>query len=440
MPRKKLKKKLPPYVLIQHGQWHVRKMFKTRKRDNKGRIVYAPLKRRCWPETAERAKEVAEELVRLWNEAMASADSVHALGGYLETYNAAKKSTVATRTHEILEELLGRYVKSDEITEAELRSLKPLIIQGFYTRLERRGVSATMIRKVHEYLSIAFNQAVKWEIINRNPTLGVILPKVVKKEALAFTKEETWAFLDVCGESYDNLVLEFALETGMRPGEYLALTWEDVDLMKSTVSVKRAIATNLKGIGFEKKEPKTRSSRRTISISPDLRAKLEMHLGRRLDLLAELDRLANAPTLLLHMKRKGKNYIKRNRRKEHAKVLAESFREHNLVFPSAHGGLLSRLNLTRRIFKPVVEEAGLDPKKYSLYTLRHTCATLSLAAGANIKAIAEKLGHADLNMLLHTYAHVLPSMREEAMEYLVKTLYSNPGRNPAKVLAFKKEE
>jgi integrase len=84
---------------------------------------------------------------------------------------------------------------------------------------------------------------------------------------------------------------------------------------------------------------------------------------------------------------------------------------------------MSRLNLTRRRFKPLLEEIGLDASKYSLYTLRHTCATLSLAAGANIKAVAEKLGHADVNMLLTVYAHVLPSMRAEATEKLGNVLY-----------------
>jgi site-specific recombinase XerD len=81
------------------------------------------------------------------------------------------------------------------------------------------------------------------------------------------------------------------------------------------------------------------------------------------------------------------------------------------------------MNLTKWRFKPACESAGLDPKKYSLYTLRHTMATLSLAAGASIKAVAEKMGHSDVNLLLQTYAHVIPSMRTEATEKLRNVLY-----------------
>src|SRR5689334_19808625 len=101
MPRKKSKRKLPPYVIIQHDQWHVRRMFPTRKRDKNGKVIYQPVKRRCWPETPARAKELAEELVEMWNDAVANTDNAQPLGEYLTTYNAAKKGTVATRTHEI---------------------------------------------------------------------------------------------------------------------------------------------------------------------------------------------------------------------------------------------------------------------------------------------------------------------------------------------------
>ena len=62
-------------------------------------------------------------------------------------------------------------------------------------------------------------------------------------------------------------------------------------------------------------------------------------------------------------------------------------------------------------------------QKVRLYDLRHTCATLALAQGVNVKVISERLGHASIVITLDTYAHVLPNMQKEATDILSKALY-----------------
>ena len=59
-----------------------------------------------------------------------------------------------------------------------------------------------------------------------------------------------------------------------------------------------------------------------------------------------------------------------------------------------------------------------------LYDLRHTCATLLLAAGENPKVIAERLGHASIRMTLEVYSHVLPTMQRQAADRLEELLFS----------------
>jgi integrase len=67
----------------------------------------------------------------------------------------------------------------------------------------------------------------------------------------------------------------------------------------------------------------------------------------------------------------------------------------------------------RRHLKPILKRAKLA-SDVRFYDLRHTCATLLLAAGENPKVVSERLGHASITLTLDTYSHVLPGMQEEA--------------------------
>jgi integrase len=76
----------------------------------------------------------------------------------------------------------------------------------------------------------------------------------------------------------------------------------------------------------------------------------------------------------------------------------------------------------RRHFKPILKAAGL-PQDIRLYDLRHTCATLLLAAGENPKIVSERLGHASVNMTLNRYSYVLPDMQKSAADKLQRMLF-----------------
>jgi integrase len=80
-------------------------------------------------------------------------------------------------------------------------------------------------------------------------------------------------------------------------------------------------------------------------------------------------------------------------------------------------------NLKRRHFRPILERAKL-PQSFRLYDLRHSCATLLLAAGEHPKVVSERLGHASVTLTLDTYSHVLPTMQEAASQKLEKMLFS----------------
>jgi integrase len=119
--------------------------------------------------------------------------------------------------------------------------------------------------------------------------------------------------------------------------------------------------------------------------------------------------------------------------KEHKRQQAEerlkagrNYQALDLVFATTEGGPLMPQNLLRRHFRPILKRADL-PQTVRIYDLRHSCATLLLAAQENPKVVSERLGHATITLTLDTYSHVLPSMQRAATDKLDDMLFSKLG-------------
>ena len=122
----------------------------------------------------------------------------------------------------------------------------------------------------------------------RNPCDVCELPRLEKTEMKYFSSEEVSKFLEKAKSDKYFLIFLLALETGMRPEEYLAVQWKDIDLENGDLSVRRALIWNRKGGGFRFEEPKTSKSRRSIPLSNSIVSALKIH---RRNHLAEKMRL-----------------------------------------------------------------------------------------------------------------------------------------------------
>lgn len=224
----------------------------------------------------------------------------------------------------------------------------------------------------------ALEQAVKWGMIARNPADLVQLPRKQGREMSAFSPEEAQRFLAAAREDPWFAVFSLLLDTGLRPGEALALKWSDVDLADRQLTVRRTLTRNAQGWHFA--EPKTAGSRRNVPFASPLQSVLVAHRD------------------------------------------TQNTNPHSLVFISKAGEPLHANNLGRRNLPRILERAGLA-EDFRLYDLRHTCATLMLLAGVHPKVVSERLGHASVKITLDTYSHVLPTMQREATEKLGTLLY-----------------
>lgn len=307
---------------------------------------------------------------------------------YLDKWlEVAARPRVSQRTADGYAGLLDRYFRLP-LGGKRLVSLTPLEIQGVYGDMQARGLSARVVRHAHSALHNALKQAVRWDLIARNPSDLVELPKVAHKERRVLSAEEAQRFLQATDVMRHGLIFEFALLTGMRPEEYLAVKWADLDLERGTAQVRRALVRHNNRWSFE--EPKTKKSRRTITLPAPLLKRLAAH--------------------------------KRTQNEARLKFGSE-WQSHDLVFCSEFGSPHSIPNLTYRYFRPILKEAKLPHIR--LYDLRHSCATLLLIAEENPKVVSERLGHSTVVLTLDTYSHVLPTLQQRATDKLAQMLYSN---------------
>jgi integrase len=220
-----------------------------------------------------------------------------------------------------------------------------------------------------------------------NPCNIVNLPRQQKTEMKAFSPEQAKRFLESAKDSKHALIFAFALASGMRPEEYLALKWSDIDFDKHTATVQRALIWR-KGGGWYFSEPKTAKSRRTLPLPESLLIRLKTHKKQQAEAILKL---------------------------------GQSYERNNFVFTTDEGKPIRYGNLTKRYFHKILEKADL--KGYRLYDLRHTTATLLLSEGVNPKIVSERLGHASIVLTLDTYSHVLPDMQKEASSKLGQVLF-----------------
>lgn len=262
-----------------------------------------------------------------------------------------------------------------------LKSLNPTQIQEFYNSLTReKGLSAKTVKNVHGILHEALDQAVKLRYIGLNASDACTLPRVEKKELQPLTEDEIAAFLREIadGEPLKNL-FTVALFTGMREGEVCGLSWDSVDFINGTITVKQQLCREKKKdsqlyIG----SPKNDKSR-TLTVAPFV-----------MEILRE-------------------TYRQQNQWRKTAGAAWEN--EWNLVFTTETGRYIIPQTAFRR-FKRIAEKIGRPDARF--HDLRHTFAVTSIQEGDDIKTVQENLGHATASFTLDVYGHVSEKMKKES--------------------------
>ena len=279
----------------------------------------------------------------------------------------AKPSTVAF--YEYMTKPITEYFQS-----AVLQEISPADIQRYfiYLRTEYKSklgkpLSPKSIRHQYVTLNTIFEYAEKQEMISKNPMRKVEAPKKQKKPVDALTQEQAAQLFKLL----PSLPLDFRcillllITTGMRRGECMGLQWGDIDETASTVRIERNVSYTPES-GVIVSTPKTVNSIRTIPIMPST-----LHLLQQ--------------------------YQQEVQKKNPGTILKSAF-----LFPKSEDVFAARdpNSITRRV-KRFMKNNGFPD--LSPHDLRHSCATLLLSQGADIKSVQEILGHADASTTLNFY-------------------------------------
>jgi integrase len=317
---------------------------------------------------------------------------------YLEEWlEKSVKVKLKRQTYELYRNIVRIYIVPT-LGITQLAKLTPLAIEGLYIQLGQgeKARAPQTIKNVHTVIRGSLKQAVRWRYLAHSPALDVDSPRVDNdKKVRSFDPDQAQQFLRVAANDRWGLVLVFALITGARPGEYLALLWDDLNWKEGTVRIERTLVRP-KGGGWFFDTPKTKKSYRTVLLTPELLELLRQH---------------------------------RARQREARRVLGDTWQaKEDFMFTNDSGGPIDEKHLHKRSFKSTLAKAGL-PRDFRLYDLRHTCSTLLLLAGEPAKVVSERLGHASVTTTLDTYSHVLPHLQQRATEKLRFLLGPELGSN-----------
>ena len=258
-----------------------------------------------------------------------------------------------------------------------LGKLTPEHVGKAWSTMLRDRTSASVVEYAHRRLSRALNDAMRRQLIYRNPCQAVTPPKPPRKELNPPDAQAIHILLEAARGSEYYEAMYTAFYTGLRRGEVLGLRWRDVDTDMATVSVSRSIY-RAKGGQSLYQDTKTARGRRMVSLTPST-----------VILLRSLRECQEADGLLQGYVINGDSPVFR-------------YRDGAPILPRAFSGA----------FQKIMRRAGLEG--YRLHDARHAHATLMLRQGVHPKIVQERLGHAKVGTTLDTYSHVTTGLQEAA--------------------------
>ena len=288
-----------------------------------------------------------------------------------------KKNEIKPSSFQSYEGTFRNYIKDSDIANVKVHDAKSIQIQEYYNNLGKNK-SYSQIKKLHKLLKQFFIYAEKEGYIAKNPCNNITIPNKkneVQSDTIEYFGEDEIKQLKKAfkNNKFYNLIL-FALGTGLRQGELLALKWENVNLKEKYIEVKESVKKvyifdddGNKTLKTIYQKPKTKNSVRKVDLP-----------NKIVDLLSNMN---NNTTF---------------------------------VFEDENGNPYSAKTLFGN-WKKVLNDNNIPYKKF--HSLRHTYATMLLTKGVDLKTVQDLMGHSDIT-ITQIYLHVLPKTKSDAVNKL----------------------
>lgn len=315
---------------------------------------------------------------------------------WLETYRRNTKDS-AFRSNQYHIKRFSKYIAKIPVKQITKKAYQNVIDQMLHD-----GYSYNTIYSAHSVAKKIFKQAIIWDVIKSSPAEMAVLPKENltieeiendKTEEKYLEREELKEFLTIIdnhGLVSDDVIFTTLIFTGMRVGELLALKWKDIDAESKEISITKTIF-NIDGKKDEYKllTPKTKKSIRKVSIDENL--------------------------LKLLLKQK-------NRINEQKMKVRNLWHDENFVITREDGYPMSPRFVHYRMkrLEKFLHQETKCIKPLHPHILRHTHTSMLTEAGADLRAIMQRLGHTDAKTTLSVYTHVTEKMKIDTSDKLAQ--------------------
>lgn len=283
----------------------------------------------------------------------------------------------------------------------KIDKILPMHIDNYLESLQTKrndgkegGLSSSYIQKNFNILSNVFKFAHNNQMIKHNPMEKATKPKVQYKKYDVYSTEEVLQLMDLLEneEPQYRLMIKIAIYVGLRRGEILALQWEDIDFNTHEIHIHQSLSyTKDKGLIIG--PPKNGKERVVVAPAFLIKELKEYHLFKKKERLQAAELWEGGKHFFVFSSSMGKPY-----------------------FPSVPSTWWRRF--LDRTNKRLKKEDKPPFKRIRLHDLRHTAATLLINQGEHPKIIAERLGHADIQMTMNTYGHFLKEADQGAADKL----------------------
>ena len=278
-----------------------------------------------------------------------------------------------------------------------LAEVKPLHCKLVLSRMEADYAGST-IRQAYITMGTMLRSAVMNDLIARHPMDGVRYTKPIRAvdDIKYLTVEEQQKFLTVAKRSHNYCQYALILETGLRTGELIGLTWDAVDLEKRTLTVNKTLEYRYKQGVWRAGPPKTPQSYRTIPLTARACELLQMAAAER-DKRKESETLSQTLT-----------YLDRRTGQRASLVMRD------LVFINWRTGEPAKNSSYDTHLYKLCDEAGI--KRFCMHALRHTYATRAIESGMPPKVLQKLLGHASIQTTMDRYVYVTDDSLNRAVQ------------------------
>ncbi len=344
-------------------------------------------------------------------------------------------NTWAMSTYEARRSLIFNYI-NPIIGDMLLSDINTRVMEKYYQSLlkvkskvtnnrkpNNEYLSNHVVREIHKLMRSAFNQAVKWELMAKNPCINATVPKEEHKARDIWDAETLFKAIELCEDDIIKLAINLAFSCSLRVGEMLGLTWDCIELSDSSIEKGTAYVFVNKELQRVNRDALEVLGEKGVMLKfPALFARNTTTLVLKEPKTRTSIRKVFLPKTVAEMLKVRKAEIE-----EYKELFGDEFHDYNLVFCNANGRPIESAVITRGLQK-LIRDNNLPPVVF--HSLRHSSITYKLKLnGGDIKSVQGDSGHAQVKMVTDTYAHILDEDRRLNAQRFEDTFYQQ--QNPA---------